>query len=136
MSGPDHLATFLNGVYTDVVSAGGPCLPPVTNEPVHVGDLPITNGLVSVWADRPARGFTRIYLADQAGFGCGDACLDNSELTLSLPDAWSDDDKVRAACVIVLVAYRRADGQPNGPDMVALGSVPHTPMVATSNIHR
>jgi hypothetical protein len=81
-------------------------LPPFTDNPVHVTDLRVDGHRIEVWADRPSRDFTRVYLCDDAGFGCGDARLHHGELTISLPDHWAGDDKATAACVLAQIAYR------------------------------
>ncbi|ROO52754.1 hypothetical protein EDC02_7695 [Micromonospora sp. Llam0] len=39
-------------------------LPPVTDQPVHLGHLPIGARLVTVWADQPAGRLTKVLLAD------------------------------------------------------------------------
>jgi hypothetical protein len=85
-------------------SCGGPS--PVTDNPVHVTDLQVGGHRIEVWADRPNRDLTRVYLTDDAGFGCGDAHLCNGERSITLPDGWAGHDKAAAACVIAQIAYR------------------------------
>lgn len=85
-------------------SCGG--LPPITDNPVRVTELLVGGHRIEVWADRPNRDLTRVYLCDDAGFGCGDATLCSGELSVALPDGWAGDDKAAAVCVIAQIAYR------------------------------
>ncbi|MEH1166426.1 hypothetical protein V6V47_13660 [Micromonospora sp. CPCC 205539] len=84
----------------------GLTLPSVTDQPVPLADLPIGAHRVRVWADRPARGLTRIMLVDDAGRGCGDAVLRGDTLTVTLPAEWSAAERVAAAGVIAHLVYQ------------------------------
>ncbi|WP_432830864.1 hypothetical protein [Dactylosporangium sp. CA-092794] len=86
-------------------------LPPLTDRPVRLGHTSVGAHRVTVWADRPARGLTRIILADAAGRGCGDGTLHGDTLTLTLPGEWSAVDRAAATCLIGrLVHLDGADG--------------------------
>ncbi|MET7396305.1 hypothetical protein ABZS66_22770 [Dactylosporangium sp. NPDC005572] len=95
MTEPPHLGNFgcLGGL-------AGPTLPPLTDQPVQLGQRSIGAHRVTVWADRPARGLTRIMLTDTAGHGCGDAVLHGDTLTVTLPASWSSVDRTAATCMI------------------------------------
>ncbi|WP_410814853.1 hypothetical protein [Micromonospora sp. 067-2] len=88
----------------------GPTLPPFTDQPVPLADLPVGAQRVRVWADRPARGLTRIMLVDAAGRGCGDAILRGDTLTVTLPAEWSAADRVAATGVIAHLVYQDTAG--------------------------
>ncbi|MGC4750464.1 hypothetical protein ACLQ28_33070 [Micromonospora sp. DT201] len=88
----------------------GPTLPPLTDQPVPLADLPVGAHHIRVWADRPARGLTRIMLVDAAGGGCGDAVLRDDTLTVTLPAEWSGADRAAVACVIVHLVYQDGSG--------------------------
>ncbi|NMO57793.1 hypothetical protein HH310_42355 [Actinoplanes sp. TBRC 11911] len=60
---------------------------------------------VKVWADRPARGLTRIMLADEDGQSCGDAILRGETFTVVLPDSWRAEDRVALTCMIAQVVH-------------------------------
>jgi hypothetical protein len=75
-------------------------LPPFTEQPVHLGHLPIGSHVVTVWADRPARRLTRIMFADPTGRACGDATLHGDTLTVTLPGDWNAADRTTATCLI------------------------------------
>ncbi|MEU1811057.1 hypothetical protein [Micromonospora aurantiaca (nom. illeg.)] len=81
-------------------------LPPVTDQPVHLGHLPIGGHVVTVWADRPARRLTRVMLVDSAGRACGDATLHGDTLTLTLPGQWTAADRATATCLIARLIHQ------------------------------
>jgi hypothetical protein len=90
---------------TCVQNITGPTLPPITDNPVQVATLVVAGQRIAVWADRPARGLTKIMLADASGDGCGDATLHGDTLTVILPDTWSAADRATATCLISRVVY-------------------------------
>nr|WP_030500974.1 hypothetical protein [Micromonospora purpureochromogenes] len=87
-----------------------PALPPLTDQPVQLADLLVGAHRIRAWADRPARGLTRIMLADAAGRGCGDATLQGETLTVTLPVDWSAADRAAATCMIARLVYEDGAG--------------------------
>jgi hypothetical protein len=83
-----------------------PAVPPVTDQPVRVAHLSVGDQRIAVWADRPARGLTRIMLADASGHGCGDATLHADTLTVILPRTWSAADRAAATCLIARLVHQ------------------------------
>ncbi|MGI5213315.1 hypothetical protein [Plantactinospora sp. CA-290183] len=81
-------------------------LPPFTDQPVHLGRLPIGTHVVTVWADRPARRLTRVMLADPAGRACGDGTLHGDTLTVTLPGDWNAADRSTATCLIARLIHQ------------------------------
>ncbi|ROO60337.1 hypothetical protein EDC02_2198 [Micromonospora sp. Llam0] len=75
-------------------------LPPITEHPVEVADLLVGGQRIAVWADRPARGLTKIMLVDASSNGSGDATLHGVTLAVSLPDTWSAADRAAVTCFI------------------------------------
>jgi hypothetical protein len=91
-------------------------IPPLTDHPVQLADLPVGAHRVTVLADRPARALTRIMLADADGRACGDATLHDDTLTVTLPGLGSAADRVAATCGIAhLVHQGGADAMSHQP---------------------
>ncbi|GAA4259939.1 hypothetical protein [Dactylosporangium darangshiense] len=130
-------------------SLAGLALPPLTDHPVQLGRLAVDAHWVTVWADRPARGLTRIMLVDEAGLGCGDATLQGDTLTVTVPGTWAAVDRASAMCLIAGLVYQGgvrgcdrcghcqrhaeqfpAGEAPHGPDIVELGSARHAELLA------
>ena len=84
----------------------GPALPPITDHPVEVAHLLVEGQRIAVWADRPARGLTKIMLVDASSNGSGDATLHGVTLTVSLPDTWSAADRAAATCLISRIVHQ------------------------------
>lgn len=80
-------------------------IPALTDHPLQVTDLTVAGNRITVWADRPARGLTRVILADTAGRGCGDATLHGDTLTITLPAGWSAADRATVTCVIAHLVH-------------------------------
>ncbi|GAA0403796.1 hypothetical protein GCM10009541_53700 [Micromonospora gifhornensis] len=81
-------------------------LPPLTDQPIRVGDLRCGVRRVAVWADRPARGLTRVMLVDSAGGACGDAVARGDTLTVSLPGEWTAGDRHAVTCLIAALVHQ------------------------------
>jgi hypothetical protein len=91
-------------------SLAAAALPPLTDHPVQLADLLVGAHRIRVWADRPARGLTRIMLADAAGRGCGDATLHGDTLTVTLPADWSAADRAATTCMIARLVHQDGAG--------------------------
>ena len=84
----------------------GPPLPPITEHPIEVADLLVDGQRIAVWADRPARGLTKIMLVDASSNSSGDATLHGVTLTVSLPDTWSAADRAAVTCLISHIVHQ------------------------------